>query len=254
MLDKKGNILLYVVIVVGAILSLTLAVSSFVFSGIRISKYMADYQGAYYAAESGAERALYNLRKQDILLGNGDCGFDTVNCQLTMSDKQVTDLTLNLAENQSIQFDLFKPESGQLSPKIYSITFGWQGAGTTIEVSKVLWPSLPAGQAWAWETFPSTNVSKLFFPFASSPVTDSSFDANKNYRIRLKALSGAANNLVISFYDGGHNKISVPNFLNIKAVGSYGNSSQTINIDTQRYSPILGLFDYVLFSEEILKK
>ena len=99
------------------------------------------------------------------------------------------------------------------------------------------------------------NVQKMLYNGGSATIN--SFSGNKNYRVRVKALYGDVDDLEIKLFslDNKHGQQLVfPNYLNIKATGSYRGANQSLSAEMPRYAPTLGLFDYVLFSEEILEK
>ena len=101
--------LLYTVLVISAVLTTTLIVSNFVRNSMAQVAVMNNVSAAYYAGESGVESALYQIRKLDRLPDNGDCNLN-LRCELAISEKTVSELKLNLLQDQSIQFDLAKSE------------------------------------------------------------------------------------------------------------------------------------------------
>ena len=95
------------------------------------------------------------------------------------------------------------------------------------------------------------------FLYSGGKAINNAPSAAKNYRVRLKALYNNANNLKIrlSALDNLQGAaIAFPNYLQIKTTGSYKESNQVINVAMPRFAPTLGIFDYVLFSEESISK
>ncbi len=62
--DLRGSALLVAILVMGVLISISLALSSLVFRELRITKDVIDAGRAYYAAESGIEEALYYLNTE----------------------------------------------------------------------------------------------------------------------------------------------------------------------------------------------
>lgn len=62
--DKNGSALLVALLVMGVLISISLALSTLILREIRITGEALDSGRAYYSAESGIEVALYNLNNQ----------------------------------------------------------------------------------------------------------------------------------------------------------------------------------------------
>ena len=244
--------MLYALLIISAILSSSLIISDLLRSSIRQTGFSAQNEIAYYNAESGAEKALYLIRKQEILPKEKDCGFENLDCELAIDDSAVSELSLNLAENESFQFDLFNPEKNSAGSGAESIGFYWSGAGTWLEISKVEWIG---DSSINWPNATQSPAVKMLFSGGSA--TDNSIVPNMNYRVRVKALYGSAENLKIKLFSLDHqagSAVDFPNFLKISVRGGFGESNQILNISLPRYAPTIGLYDYVLFSEEKILK
>jgi len=61
--EKKGSALLIALLMMGVLMTLTLGISTLVLREIRVTQSIVDANKAYYAAEAGVERALYELSK-----------------------------------------------------------------------------------------------------------------------------------------------------------------------------------------------
>lgn len=249
--------MIYALLTIAAILSTSIVISNLVQNSIKQTRFIADAQAAFYNAESGMENALYSIRKNDVLPEDGDCGI-SADCEVETSEKEVSELNLNLAANESVQFDLFNPEDSALTTGVESIGFQWDGPSTWLEVSAISWLagsplSLPV---WASGTeIKDLPVQK--FLYSGGAGISNFISPAKNYRVRVKALYGEARNLRIRLFSAddltGEQK-PFPNFLKIKTIGDNAESTQTIRAEMPRYAPLSGLFDYVLFSEEIISK
>jgi hypothetical protein len=60
---KKGSALLIALLMMGVLMTLTLGISTLVLREIRVTQSIVDANKAYYAAEAGVERSLYELSK-----------------------------------------------------------------------------------------------------------------------------------------------------------------------------------------------
>jgi len=255
--NQRGNVLIYALLIIAAILSTTIVISNLVQSSIKQTRFIADAQAAFYAAESGMEKALYSVRKDDVVPENGDCAAGA-DCQIEINDKEVAELNLNLAQNDSVQFDLFNPNDNSAAAGIESIGFEWDNQSAWLEMSAVSWPSGSSVELPKWAVgMEIKDLPAQKFLYSGGAAINNFVSSGKNYRIRVKALYNQARNLRIKLFSTdnlqGEQK-PFPNFLKIKTVGSNAESTQTLRAEMPRYAPLSGLFDYVLFSEEIISK
>lgn len=61
--NKGGTVLLLTVLILTSVLTITLVASEIIRSGVILSRSQADSTKAYFAAEAGAERILWEVRK-----------------------------------------------------------------------------------------------------------------------------------------------------------------------------------------------
>lgn len=251
---RPGAVLVYAVLMIALLLASALAFSSLLSGSLRQTTMVSNASEAYYLAESGAEKALWSVRKNDAILPAGDCGFGVLNkCTLSIDPESLSSLKLDLPKDQSIQFDLFNPDNNASGAGVESLFAIWTGGGSGIaEISSVEWPS---GVQFTWQEYPVASVTKRIF--TGNQGRDNSFAANKNYRVRVKALRADINGLQLSLNtqdNGTGTAVNFPNFLMVKSTGESGTSSQVVNVKFNRYPPMSGMFDYVLFSEAKLRK
>ncbi|MBT5337678.1 hypothetical protein HN858_02345 [Candidatus Falkowbacteria bacterium] len=260
--SQQGNVLIYSLLTIAAILSSTIVLSNLVRSSIVQTGLITTAQSAFYNAESGIEKALYSIRKLDRLPMAGDCNVDDIDCDLDVDSEAVKELKLDLPTNQTVQFDLFTPEKNTQTSQIESVYFDWQGSTTWLEVSIIKWPN---NFVFKWPVLPldweleDLAVQKFLYSGGqpSNSALNNYISSSGNYRVRVKALYSTADNLTIKLYSldnaSGQSK-AFPNTLSIEALGKQGQASHRLMVDMPRYSPTLGLFDYVLFSESVIKK
>ncbi len=255
--NQQGNVLIYSLLTIAAILSTTIVISNFVQSTIKQSRFVNNASSAFYAAEAGMEKALFSVRKKDIIPADGDCDVGS-QCQLEINGEAVAELKLDLKKNQTVQFDLFNPGDNTKSSHVESVKLNWQNNGAWLELTYIPWSvgGMVLFPPWD-ESIEIGELSAQKMLFSGGSATVNAFSASKNYRVRVKALYQDAEDLAVNLYSldnlqGEH--LAFPNFLKIKTTGSFQESNQTINAEMPRYAPTLGLFDYVIFSEEIIKK
>ena len=155
-----------------------------------------------------------------------------------------------------MQFDSFNPEDNSLSVKAESLGMSWEANGAWLELTMLDWD---ASSSFVWSDLSSVYddlyISKYLY--SSGEAINNALSANRNYRVRVKALYQDVYNLKIKIFNADNllgQQLTFLNFLRIKAIGSNRDSTQTIIAEMPRFSPLAGLFDYVIFSEEKLVK
>jgi len=254
--NRPGNVLLYAILTIAAILSSTIVISNFVRSFVRQTGAVGSLAAAFYAGENGVERALFTVRKLDELPAAGDCA-SGADCALAVNDAAVLETKLDLPLNQSTQIDLFNAEKNSLSQGVESVEVEWVGNGW-LELTFVEWA---AQNSFSWQKWDESveqkdlNVQKMLYSGGSAIVNFPS--AAKNYRLRIKSLYAPATGLTVRLFSADNllgKALPVANTLELTATGTYRNASQKVTATLPRYAPTGGLFDYVLFSEETLVK
>jgi hypothetical protein len=254
--NRSGNVLVYAILTIAAVLSTAIVISNLTQSFVTQTGMLSNTTSAFYAAESGMEKALFTVRKTDALPANGDCHLDA-ECELAVKDAAVLSLKKNLPVNQTVQLDMYNPEKNSLTKGVESVGVTWTGGGW-IEATFVAWPAL---NSFSWQSWDQgveqkdLNVQKMLYTGGHAIINYP--DAAHNYRLRVKALYQPAENLEIKLYSLNNLQgapLALANFLNIKVVGSSRDATQSISADLPRYAPMSELFDYVLFSEEALVK
>ena len=72
-INKKGSALMFTVFILTGMLVVAIAVGDLVISGLKMSRVQTDSTKAFYAAESGIEKTLYEVRQNEYdLLLDGD--------------------------------------------------------------------------------------------------------------------------------------------------------------------------------------
>ncbi|MBU1037034.1 pilus assembly PilX N-terminal domain-containing protein [Patescibacteria group bacterium] len=139
---ESGAILILALLIMSVVITVSLGASLLVISETKQSRQLDQSVMAYYAAESGVERALYQVRKQDFDREE----FNQMNEQLSnnSSYRLVAKDTENvvyatIAMNESYQLDLYNPHSlDQLEDSIKSLAISWDHEAW-LEINWICW-------------------------------------------------------------------------------------------------------------------
>jgi len=263
--NHQGTILLLALMVMAGVMTVSIGTATLIISEVKQSLQLDQSIIAFYAAESGSERALYQARAQNFnpqAFSQLSVELDNnASYQLVATDTEPV-LYKNLSQDETYQVDLYDPHSlGELTNPIKSVSLQWEGASSWLEVN------------WScWNTAGSLGEPKSgYFAQSADPVFIDLFDAANCYlyRLRIMARHGDANSIQLKAYSevdpvaacqGAENcRVPLPARVQIKAVGKYpGNSTaasrQAILLTMPEKPPLSGLYDYVLYSEEEVKK
>lgn len=245
--DQSGNILLLALLIMSGIVGAGVTLATIVISQIRQGSNIESSLVAYYAAESGVEKNLYDIRKTDTPWKNmedlsGELGKASWTSKIESREKQIF---RDLKQNDTLQVDLFDPDQISGGAGVGVLRVDWEDGceHSSIEMSITAWTP---GAGWADNT--------VKFLYSSGSETNNSFDTDMAYRVRIKALYCDINNLAVRAYDTDNKIVPIPARVIINSVGSFSGVKQAIQATMPRISPMSGLYDYVLFSEESIVK
>lgn len=229
-----------------------MAVGTLVLREIRAARSADAAQVAYYAAESGNERALYEIRKLGVspraldaeaALGNGASYARRI-------VQEPAPIFTTIAKDAVYELVLYDPGATPPSGGVAQITLDWDaacGASSVIEISSV---TFEPGIGW----MPS--ITKFRYAndgLVSYTLTNPSSNAA---RVRLKAERCDAVNVRIDAFDAGDPPVPVafPDRVAIVSTGEYRGTRQASQVVAPIATTLSGIFDFVLFSEcEIVK-
>ncbi len=251
---KQGSVLLYAVLVIALILSGTLLFGEQIRNSLRSFANYVEKQQALALAESGLERAFFEIRKNDEIPENENC-FGISGCSWIFSDDDLPELFLNLNQNQTVQLELFSSD-GLLSLGTESLRFSWEG-DAWLELSFYRFES-GNFSPWEWQegdNWDSLAVYKMLL-FGGEEVVNYP-QANESYLLRIKALKGDVQNLKVENFNADNaqgDRLSFPNILKIQVRAKVKNSSAQLTAVMKRFRSAHGLFDFVIFSKDSLVK
>jgi hypothetical protein len=257
-IKQKGSVLLLALLVTTAILGAALSLGIVVIGSIQRASLTTHAFAAYYMAESGLEKALYEIRKENITPNNlaADCGLSGVNCTRQVSYEKDAYYS-SLKENKSIQLNLVS-------------TTGGTGAGAeSLEIictdadSSIfpLWLEITLVPIINGSINEDTNsTQKVLHDCSSSEnqiIIINTLDSTLSYIVRIKALYDDVSDLTVAAYDGVNgtgNKVDLATKLIVDSRGDFKLSRQKITVEMPPNPVPLSYFDYVLFSEQDLDK
>jgi hypothetical protein len=262
MRSAHGNILPLALIMTFTILMAGIGIGTVVLEGSQRARDTDASVAAYYMADSGVERQLYEVRKNNQTVGylnalgglyfNGGSWMSTGAYEPTTSKKISQVATTSFAV-----IDLFDPDNLTSPPGIASMNVVWSKANplcvgpSTLEVSYGYWtitggvPQLPDESQGQYVVLPKDS---------SYNQTVGPLDPNRAYRVRFKAYGCAALNVTVSLFDAGNAPKAFPGDITLGAEGTYSKATQKIAITMPKLDVLSGLFGFAIFSECTLVK
>lgn len=267
---KSGSAILLALLIVSAILSSALYINVLSIRGMKQSQNVDNSIVAFYAAETGNEQAIYYIRKvenldiEDLILPGGSITASASLISRSIVD-EVENILISLKKDEIYQLDIFDQNDLSLSSSINFLKLSWNSdcANSKIELTANEWI---AGTNIDWEEMNNQmHISKCIIE--SPVVIDDSGDIcddiilnpDMSYQFRFKSLNCDVYNLNIQALDRFSQKIAFKNIYSLESVGEYPVASsqsnrQALHVNLRKFSPLSGLFDYVLFSEKSLVK
>lgn len=281
---SPGIILVASLLMMAALLAIALAFAVFILSDLRQAAATDNAIVAYYGAESGLERALFLLRRDQDDPAILDRASDLVALPTQTTGRLVTANALwDLADSadQQAVYARERLYNGQ-AVKLYLLD---RAAGSNVAQAVGLSWERPAGgssatrlQAILTQLTPQTRDGALIYytdtnDLAPTPPTDwclplkdelldGTTGAARDYVLELRTVSDTANdyvaNLRVRAYGTddcapGSELIGLTN-VSIVARGTHGGTEQTIYATLPPRDPISGVLGFVLFSEEDITK
>ena len=251
--EHEGSLLLMSLLILSGIMTAASSFSIITIQNLRQSVLTDNGLRAFYAAESGIEDGLYELRKNETAVASLDASgalSNTGTWDRTVATPIQT-LTKDLGGSEAREISLYDPDSSlsSLSSAVKSLKLAWTGAGSEwAEVQITPWTT--AGTLGT----PSTQV----FSAASNPATVNLQDTSTAlYRVRIKALYADITSMTVTAYSGlnlGGSQVDIPAYITMYATGEYSLANQVVRARLPHRPPLSGQFWYVLFSEEDLVK
>ena len=257
-----GNILPLALVIVAIMVLGGLAVSAIVMEDNRRASETDLSTYAYYMADSGIERQLYEVRKKDssaatlaslsmTFPNGGTWKYDAEYAQETQKNFSLIQL------NNFAALDIFDPDNVGAAG-VANLYITWENGpdcgmnNAELEVGWAEW-AIVAGNI-----IPSP--FQIHWP-ALDPTLhagDVGLDVGKSYRIRLRPKACSAKNVNVRTCSSGSGAacpmMNYPGDLSIAAEGTYRGATQKISAVMPKTNVLSGLFNFVVFTEEELNK
>lgn len=249
-LIRRGSILPLALIMTMIILMAGIGIGTVVLEGSQRAKDTDQSVSAYYMADSGIERQLFEIRKRNRSLAY----ISTITSAYPNAGAWISTAALEQAYqklipaiglNEFSELDLFNPDSLSASADLDEIQVNWTG-DAQIEAGYAQWTS---GATVMWPSEDAYVIQQGFAPRLVIP----GLDPTRAYRLRLRAVNGSATNVRISVFKNGIMQ-PFPGDIALGAEGTFGKATQKIAVTMPKQDVLSGLYSYVLFSEcQLLK-
>ena len=265
-MKRSGNILPFALMITLSLLTAGIGIGIMVLDGARSARRETNSANAMYLAESGIERQLFELRKN-----NQDASYIQSLAKTTYPNGSFWVSTGAIEQIQLKQFsaiatstmgviDLFDPDALLTPPNIIEVDVTWKSAVGCTAPS----PSLEASYAF-WQIIGgvpqiSADQPNVVMPKqGSDPVSGNGslqivgLDPNSSYRIQLKPYNCPITNVQVTALTNSGTK-DFPGDITLSAEGTYASTTIKMAATVPKQNVLSGLFNYVLFTDCTLVK
>jgi len=265
MKDNKGSVVLYAVFLMMALSATAMITAFVVLNTTRYTGNSTRVASAFYAAESGIEQGLYEIKQHrddrttinealdastiaDTTLDNG-----AIYSTVAVNDYK-TEISFDIPLYESKQIDFFDPDSGDaLISSTGTINIIWHRVtGCTSAADLEL--SIRSFTSSTWDDVLGTGEGVNVLACADS-CTNTAYPLQASYGHKIKLKPLYCDLEITEFYitdeDG---RVAFPNYIKITSTGEMGVSSFPMQAETIWKPPLSGLGEFVLFSEMEITK
>lgn len=254
---KSGNILPLAIIMTLTILMAGIGIGTVVLEGSKRAVETDQSVSAYYMADSGVERQLYEVRKLDKTTNQlaslnenypNQGAWTFYGGYVTTTEKVVAEIATTSFE----VVDIFNPDN-VAAAGVDRITVNWAngtnctgGLEAGLEVGFAEW-DISGGTITPSEAFTIQRSAPGSFAMSIT------LNPAKAYRVRIKSLICTAANVTAQTFNGVAPQ-GFPGDVTVSAEGTYGKATQKISVTMPKTNVLSGIFSYVIFSECTLLK
>ncbi len=247
----RGNVLLFALLVMGAVLIGSVGLGSLILNMLQQTKAIDQSAIAFAAAETGIEESLYNARKTGNLPGSYDgrlvTGGSTWSSVVTDTREIIYAL---IPKDEFIEINLYDPADPISANTIASVEIDWTDSCSGCSVLRATMVGWLPGGPILWVP----NADTRTYDFASRPASMTTGPPNKLYKLRLRARNATLEDVTVRAYDSGGAPVAIPGRVEIDVTGVFGDSQRRLQASMLNGAPLSGIFDFVLFSECSLVK
>lgn len=248
-----GSTLLLALLILGGLVATSVVMGAIVVTRLRTIRLMDDRVLASYAAESGVEDLLYQVRKASNLTSiTAERALDRGAVWQRTGRATVEELLVTVPRDAVEQLDLFDP-SGALDQAVgiqaLRLYVQRPDPSAWLEVTWVPWlasgawaPSMGRALFGPSELESERRVDLLAHPIGGAAVA---------YRVRIRAIAGSLGTVRIRATSDrdGQQLVSFPARVQARSVGRRGNAQSALQVSFPARFPLAPIFDYVVFSE-----
>ncbi|MBI4272694.1 hypothetical protein HY621_02490 [Candidatus Uhrbacteria bacterium] len=279
---KQGSVLIMTIIIASGIMIVSAEFALFVVGAIRHARTIDHATIAYYAAESGAESGLFQIRRESrnaLRKTKSSEGEFPLGMKWTLENEGATVRFRNsidtlarslMKKNETSEFALYNNVVQGLSgiENLESLKITWthetncgdvEGQRPWFEISVIEWEGgqVDWNNVWVKKAFLEATGITTQAIFKFSDVRESKTE----YRpmlLRVKPLfcDVAGVQMTLHTDDAGTSDppLPIPNYFFLAPQGMFSTISQKAQIIFPAKESAMGLFDFTLFSEEQVKK
>ena len=291
---RQGTVMLIALIVLSATIISSVGLATLIVNSLQQTRVLDQAATAFYAAETGAEEAIWEVRKSaafDAALPNpipdpqhpAIKEVVQVNGAAWSRDVQGDEDEIRLAipRDSFFEINLFEPAGGRLghldetafARGIDHLEVDWAEPDGCVAADNcpVLFAEWVRWNPNSLDADPTDPLSPGVMVFskryrkvdltgpARIPPIEDKFPASLQiptyaYRLRLRAEYADMRNVVITAKDNLGDKINIPGRVKVDAWGRYGDTYQKLSVRIPRKTPLSSLFDFAVFSECSLVK
>ncbi len=265
-MKRPGNILAFALIITLSFLTAGIGIGMAVLDGARNARAETNASNASYLAESGIERQLFEIRKnnQDASYIQSLATTTYPNGSFWVSTGALENINFkqfpSLSTSTVAAIDLFDPDALSTPPGITEVDVQWTKASgcsvsnSSVEASYAFWKVVNGVP-----TIPSDQPYVILPRQAADPLTNAGLiqivglDPNSAYRIQLRAFNCPVINVQATALTntGSH---AFPGDVTLSAEGTYASTTVKMAATIPKQQVLSGLFNYVLFTECTLVK
>ncbi|MFA5129409.1 MAG: hypothetical protein WC477_00645 [Patescibacteria group bacterium] len=252
----RGNILPLAIVMTVSILLGAVTLGMIVLEGLRRSSATDDSMVAYYSADGGIERQLYEVRKNNSTVTalqaltqtySNNASWNAANGSLFVNQ---TIKTFASIKNGDFQFiDLYNPDQLFQAAGVGKVTWTWNDGGVSgCQVELAYTP---------WDTSqPNIIPDQYSIVLGAFGSATQNLDPGHAYRLRFRPKKCDITNLQVQVYptSGSVTPMAFSGDITVAAEGAYKKSKQAIAVTMPRLDILNNVFSYVIFSECTLFK
>ncbi len=280
--QQRGSVLVIALFMLLALIFYIGIIVVVILTSLKSATSISQAKRSFYAAESGLERGLYYVESarasktqgivytvdnviNNLAVSAGDSDEFLNEAEYGVSaDVDNQNILLDLSGESAVQVDFFDEDaSGNLIPLsgIATIVVGWEpDSSCSVPTDSNIEISVAASQPNYWQDLDDSSFQNKYVITCPSGggytceynglgVTDTQL-----YKLRIRPLECGIDEMYIAAYDSASTELETHNTVTITSTGRLGNTQQGVTATVHWRSPLVEYLDYVLFSDEAIKK